>query len=385
MGSKKPPKKPISFNCKEPSEFDNSSYVINVDQIIYGSFVTMLRMADVTRETFSGTSIAAATEINIFIDLFSVLHQIFSKGYRTNITNNTIISSTLINMCAHYRRFFRQLGVKTNFYLIFSTNCHDINKKLVYGYNYIFEQKSQIKLFKKITDVNFKILSVLCPYLPDIHFIKSEENYEVGVIIAALIEKINDGNPNLIISKDLYPLQLCTKYPYTSYLFPIKRFNTSTRTTIDQSIMVPLTEKQTHNIAFWNLVAERRKLNPNTLYGIDTRNFTLLESLHHFAERGIKPLAGNITACTKIIRNLGGEDIEIMLSQLYEDTNLVNTVPINLIESRYKALDVSFVLPYYKLSPEFQSIKLQNLDDNGTINMINSKYFTDNPINIMDL
>ena len=57
-----------------------------------------------------------------------------------------------------------------------------------------------------------KLLKILCPYLPAIYYVDSEQNFEVAVIIAHIIETLNDPNPNLIISKDFYPIQLIVKY-----------------------------------------------------------------------------------------------------------------------------------------------------------------------------
>lgn len=363
----------------------SSGYTSKIDDIIYGSYVKMHRLDSIVSETFTNTSIHYATAVNIFIDLYSVLHQIFSRSYRTDVSNPLDITSTLINMCGHYRKYFRSKGVATRFFLIFSSNTHEINRKLVYGYNATFVDKYSIQLFNKIANNNFDLLDMLCPYLPDIHFIHSRSGYEVAVIIAYLIEEFGTNIPNVIISKDLYPLQLCTKYPYTSYLFPMKTYNNGT--TIDESIMVPLTEKPSHNIAFWNLVAMRRKLRPEMLYDIDTSNFVLFEALHKFPERDIKMMNGitNISQTRKyIVDYLGGNTGTIDISSLqYND--ITSSLPYTVIESRYNALNVNYMLPYYRLDKESQDIKIQNLDDNGVINNINAKYFVQNPINIGDL
>lgn len=381
------PISPISFTNKEVGSNGPKSngYTTKVENIIFGSFVTKARLGEIVFHTFSNTKIQYATELNVFIDLYSVLHSVFSRTYRTEIDNPLVITSALVNMCAHYRQFFNKLGVATKFFLVYSDNIHTINRKLVFGYNNTFVVKSQIPLFRKIVDANFAILTEMCPYLPDIHFINNTSGYEVAVIIADLIEKINDGNPNLVISKDLYPLQLCYKYPNTSYLFPIKTYDTQTHTSIDQSIMVPLMEKPTHNIAFWNLVCMRRKLDPRKFYELDTHNFMLFEAMHVFPERDMVNLCGTADQVLKIlIKEMNGNEGLINVKSMYYHENL-NTLPINLIESRVNALDIDFVLPYYQQDPESQSIKLQNLDDNGTINMLNSKYFRDNPINTLNL
>ena len=120
---------------------NNDSYTVDLAAIIYGSYVKMDRMQKIVFETFSNTSIAEATHLNIFIDLYSTLHPIFSEHFRVNIENYTDVTSGIINMCAHYRKFFRGLGVHTSFYLIYSDNTCDFNRKFVAGYNETFLRK----------------------------------------------------------------------------------------------------------------------------------------------------------------------------------------------------------------------------------------------------
>lgn len=375
-------KVPSAISFTTPKEVKDSGYMTSAESIIYGSYVKMERLNPIVFDCFSNTSIATATHLNVFIDLYSVLHSIFSSKYRTQVPNPTVITPALINMCAHYRSFFKSLGVHTTFYIIYSANTCDMNEKFVFGYNAKFKEKTNINMFKKITNDNFELLKVLCPYLPDIHFIRSFRNYEVAVIIADIIEKLKDGQPNLIISKDLYPLQLCYLYPYTSYLYPRK-----SRIGGDMSIMVPIIEKtEEFRYQFWNIVAERRSIKPNSLYTISPLNFTMFSALHRFPEREIYPLVKTASEAVKIIQMVvGSQDISVFPSQLYNIQEIAELVPISLVEARYKALDVKFMLPFYQEDIESKEMKFENLQDNGTINMINSKYFKENPIDTMRL
>ena len=351
----------------------------NTDQIIYGSYVKHNKLDQLVYDAFSNTSIADATNLNIFVDLYSVLKPVFSEHYRTDIPALTIITSCLINLCGHYRSFFRSLKVNTTFYMIYSDNTSDINRKLVAGYNDSFLQKSQIKQYRDFVNSNFDMLNLLCPYLPDIHFIRSTENYEVAVIIAGIIEKLNDGNPNLIISKDLYPLQLTTLYPYTSYLFPLKsRFG-------DESIMIPISEKLSFRKEFWNLYTRKRhSANLENLMKISPCNFSLYSALFRFPERNISRLADPRKA-VKIIQSIvGEEDIRINSEILNSNEEILNNYPLTI--SRFNALDVLYSLYYYKASPEYKSLQFINLRDDAKINQICSMdVFVNNPIDLNSL
>lgn len=350
--------------------------MISLENIIYGSFVKMDRLQQLTINTFSNTSIAAATKLNIFIDLYSVLKSVFSEKYRTDITDYTAITSGIINMCSHYRSFFRRLQVETKFYLIFSFNTCEINRKFFAGYNKTFMKKSEIPLFNKLAMDNFDLLDSICPYLPDIFFIKSARNYESAVIIAHIINMLNDGLPNLIISRDLYPLQLCTYFPYTSYLYPLKFHGN------DYSIMIPISEKPSFRIEFWNLVAHVRNIKVESFQNISPINFTLLSALNRFPERDI-PLMTNFTSAISIIKKFVGDtDFKVIIDQLFNDAEVSSKLPVVNIESRLKALDIMYMLSYYQNDPESLTIQFLNIQDNSAINMINSKYFSHNPLDL---
>ena len=353
--------------------------MVSVENIIYRSFVKYNRLSKIVYDTFSNTSIASATKLNIFIDLYSVLKSIFSEHYRTDISDYTAITTGIINMCSHYRGFFRNLSVDTKFYLIFSFNTCDINRKFVAGYNEEFMRKSEIKIFNEVAMNNFELLDLLCPYLPNIFFIKSPRNFESSVVIANLIETLNDGNPNLIISKDIYPLQLCVMYPYTSFLYPFK-INGE-----DLSTMIPINEKQSFRFEFWNLVSSIRKTDIRSIGSISPINFSLFSAMGRFPERSMKSLI-NVASIRNIILSLIGEnDIKIIPKQLYENNELLSKIPVALIESRFKALDIDFMLPYYRNDPESKCIELKNLKDNSAINTINSRFFSHNPIDVNKL
>ena len=354
---------------------------VSVENIIYGSFVKLGRLDQIVYDTFSNSSISSATEINIFVDLYSVLKSIFSEHYRTQINNYTDITSGIINLCSHYRRFFRKLQVKSNFFLIMSYNTCDINRKYVGNYNDEFKRKSEIKMFKELADNNFKLLNLLCPYLPDIHFIMSTRNYESSVIMANLIERyMGNGIPNLILSKDLYPLHLTAIYPYTAYLYPIKQ-----RGGIDASVMVPINEKEDFVYKFWNLVGTVRSFNPELLYHISPINFPLVSAINKFPERGLAGMT-NIRTIVRYLTKLAGDSgLEIFIQSLYNDEEISSYLPVNIIESRVKTLDTRFVLPMYKEDPECLSIKIENLVDNEALNKINSKFFANNPLDFNNL
>lgn len=352
---------------------------VTVENIIYGSFVKMNRLEKIVFDTFSNTSIAGATNLNIFVDLYSILKSIFSESSRTDITDYTAITSGIINLCAHYRSFFKKLSVSTKFFLVMSFNTCEINGKFVAGYNNIFKNKSEIKVFKQLAENNFALLELLCPYLPDIHFIKSDRNYESTIIMSHIMDILNDGQPNLIISKDIYPMQLLYTHPYTSYLYPLKR-----RGGIDESIMIPIWEKLNFREEFWKIIAFKRSISLDTISNISPINFPVLCALTRFPERNIGNLL-NVKNAVRIIKELADtQDIKIIPAMLYKYFANDN-IPLALIDQRIKALDFSYIKEYYKQDLEPAKIKFENLYDSAKLNQINAKFFPNNPLELQKL
>lgn len=350
---------------------------LRADNIIYGSYVKNDRLDKIVYESFSNTNISSATELNIFVDLNSVLHPLFSEHYRIDTPGLTIITSCLINLCGHYRSFFRRLRVHTNFFMVFSKNTHKLNTDLVPEYNGTFKMKSSIKESVDFTKSNFDLLNLLCPYLPDIYFIESKENFEVGVIIGGLIEKLNNGIPNMIISKDIYNIQLTYMYPNTSMLVPVKtKYG-------DESIIIPISEKVSYRDEFWSLVCKKIGIKVDLYKDMSPINFPLFLALTHFAERDLIGLVNGRTAKKMITSMVGVEDIKIDINQFMIVNNLFESYPS--LPNRFNALDISYALPYYRLSPEYKDIQLLNLRDDEKLNHICSMDVFVEPIDLTRL
>lgn len=348
----------------------------NVELILFSNFVKYDRLEEIVFNTFSNTSIASATEVNIFIDLYPVLHTIFSEHYRTIISDYTSMTSILVNMCGHYRSFFKKLGVESYIFLIGSLNTCDINSKFVAEYNANFKAKTSIQLFSEFVNSNFDLLEVLCPYLPNIFFVRSKKNFESSVIISHIIDILNNGKPNLIISRDIYAMQLCTMHPYTSYLQPKK-----SRTGADESKMIPISEKPSFRTEFWNLFAYIRDIKSDQLYEISPINFPLLSALYKMPERNIHQVLMPISKAIQTIASVSGGDIKLTPDILLNSGFLDPTVPYAKIDSLYKVYDVGYMKNFYKSDPESKVLKFQNLKDDAALNHLNSKFFQNNPIN----
>ena len=360
-------------------------YRTDVSSIIYGSYVKYDTLERLVYDTYSNCSISSATELNVFVDLCSIMHQIFSDKNRIIVEDYSDVVSCIINMCAHYRYFFyNRLKVTTKFFLIFSFNVNELSRKFCAEYNGEFYKKiTATDKYTKIVGNNLELLDKLCRYLPDIFFIKSDAGYDTSVIISHIIDKLHDGKPNLIISKEAMPIQLCSLHPYTSYLRPIKSRDEHGNP-IDTSMMTPISEKYNYREMFWYFVSNDIKTNAKYYIDINPINYTLLMSLYKYPKRGYMQTTVDISTASKIILDLGGRDIKVLPEMLY-NSPLAIQYPISKAEARYKTLDVPFMRQYYDIDPESNKIQFINIRDDSMVNHINSKFFSNNPLDLSRL
>lgn len=351
-------------------------------QMIYRSFVTYVNLKYLVYKTFYGTSIAEATNLNVFIDLYSVYKPIFSEHGTTIIDYNDYLSvvPATVDMCAHYRSYFRQLGVKTKFFLVFSLNNHYMYKQFIPGYNATFDRKQAQPEYNQYVVNNLNILKTISPYLPEIYTVVSEKNYESSVIMSHLIDLVNAKEivPNLVISNDIYPIQLTYLHPYTSYLQPIKTVYG------DASNMLPISESVNYRKEFYETLRKAKKMPLTDFERYSPVNYPLLLAITGLRARDI-PSIGNSADVKYIIEKYAGtDDTEVPLDLILSDEG-VKPIIRQQIESRLKAFDLKYMKAFYKEDPESIGITFEDLNDPEALNTINSKVFANNPIDFQRL
>lgn len=344
---------------------------VSTQYILTYNFVKYTRLNELVSYMFAGSK---ATKLNIYIDLYGAIKTLFSDSFRTDISDYTAFTSTIINMCGHYRSFFKSIGVQTKIFIIFSLNICEINRKLVPEYNNSFFNKVTNKVIRDMVDMNNSLLETLCPFLPDIFFLQT--SFESSVLIDYLIA-IGDKNPNLIISKDLYPAQLTEIYPDTAYIRPKKVMGE------DISSCISPREKEYHINDFKSIYCAARGALPaidvNSIT-INPNNFSLLSALSRFPERNLKSIY-NIKMANKLIYNIVGDSaVNISVDTLNKFTPL--SVAPSIIDNRHKALNVEAMRLTFLDSMEPKLIHLDNFEDSASVNMICAEYFRDNPIDL---
>lgn len=357
----------------------NKEQSIPIEVLVTRYFVKYNRLNQIIPVAFEGSK---ATRVNLYIDLYGLFKTIYSRSYRTSTVDYTSFTSTIINMCAHYRAYFKGIGVYCKIFIICSYNIPEINGKFVAGYNKTFLDKLKNTSVKEMMELNFQLLEILCPYLPGIYYLST--SYESTVLINHLIKTgIQNGNndPNIILSSDLYPTQLCSKYPQTAFIKPKKSGS------MDVSEIICPIESDLHSTSFWGLVSHNRDYMEveSTNSRLSPINFALLSALNRFPERNIKVLF-NRTVSERIIYNIiQDQHLKLSIEALYLASSEVAKIPVSTLESRFKVLDVDYQSYLFDESVESKMIVLDDLNDPDAIQMINDQYFASNPIDIFRL
>ena len=351
---------------------------VTVESVLYRYFVRYDRLSELIYWGFKGSS---DNTINIYIDLYGIYHTLFSRSYKTIISDYVSFTSLVINMCAHYRSFFKSIGVYAKIFLISSYNIPSDSLLLVPEYNKIMINKLQNTIVRDMVDLNTGLLELLCPYLPDIFFIKT--NFESAVVMNRIMDLENQDTESLIISTDIYPIQLVAHRSKVSLLVPIKTYKG------DESLLCPNNTHSEAKFSFWGGVI-RKYLNSasfDKVGDISPSNLMLLASLNRFPDRCFNVMY-NITKATRIISKIIGFDsIKLIPQSILEilDAKEFKNINMDLLLNRYRALDITYQKLLYDQSVESKTLHYENLEDNNSINLINSKYFANNPIDVFKL
>lgn len=347
---------------------------LTIERLINSSYVRYNKLVEIVAQAFVGST---ANEINIYIDLYSILKGLYSNRSNYVIEDYSSVTSSIINMCAHYREFFRsRYRVESKFFIVYSKNCPYINKQFYPNYNKNNEFKmNSNKMVDDMIKNNLELLETLCPYLPDIHFVQG--TFETGVIIYDLIcrEEVNNRNPHLVITKDVYNYQLVSMRDNITILRPKKSEGNDVSYYINKN----------------NLYVEYLKSRKTDYTGIPAilspELISLLMTLSSISERNIKSLI-NIKSALKLL-NQNIEQYRILngynsdMNNIYNQLNIEKyNIGITTFDHRFKAIDINFQHSVFINTPECASISLNNLYDPENVKMINNKYFKSNPLDL---
>ena len=374
------------------SNHNTGDYIVPIQYMFTRMMVRYDRLNEIIPKAFKGYK---DTELNIFIDLYSIYRTMYSRGFHTDVKDYREFTVYLIDLCTHYRSYFKYIGINTKIFIISSYNTPD--HITLPGYNQDMHDKLKNKPVSDMVNTNVELLKILCPYLPDIHFL--ETKHESSVLMYELLVRGEVCRPTIILSTDIYPMQLTNLFDNVAYLYPIKDFGN------DSSwIIYPKTHSQA-KFTLWPIIMRKthKIAREQTLMSLSPRNMVLLESLNSVNERNITPALLNLSSIADYIYEVIGEaDILLQPEFLTEVHNVYKNDKTNngtrgdekrehlrsiipIVRERYNALNVIYQDEYYRNSIEQMKLHYENLSDPQAVQIINDRYFSDNPIDILRL
>lgn len=351
-----------------------------IEQMITGSFVKYTRLSKIINETYYGSN---ATEINLFIDLNSILKPLYSiDAWSYKYKHIYEIAATVLNMCGHYREFFKYIGVSTNIFLIYGLNCPTLNDTFIKGYNSKFIN-SYIKKpdITELISNNLAILKLITQYIPKIYFFDIGTN-EVSAMVDYIINYISPleqrETENLVISKDILMLQLVPEHNVRilkpnktkedgdlSYISDlnnlIRRFCVEYRKGREPDVNI--------SPYFLQNILTMTRLPERSIYG-DTK-ISIPKAIHIIDQAVKNRFLVEGVLYTQSSMNTVLEAMNIQCNR-------------NELDMKFRAINTHYQSKFILLTekPEFKILNLIDLDDPINLKEIVSKYFDKIPIDL---
>ena len=364
---------------------------INPKNILYGYYIKYNKLKELTLNEFSNTSNASATKVNIYIDLYDMLYSLYTS--RVDIKDVFDISSTIINLAAHLRGYYRRTHmVDTKIYLVYGATNSTIQDKLIFG-GYNRKGKEIIsenpKINKSISEV-FDQLEILCKYIDQVYFIKVNDFDTATVIFDRILkeEAENSSIPNIVITKSLYAYQI------PAYTINTRIFRPYKSKGIDSSYIV--NKNNCIYRYFFDRSSNKSELSEelnNIIKTLNPETINLLMTLAGIRTRGIRPILNIISSLRELEKMINNRLIINGYNSILDysiNAYRMNPVMINNkveIISRFKGIDLRLQHIIFTQSVYFQTINqaiIDLIDDEG-FRHIAGKYYKTNPIDINNL
>lgn len=336
-------------------------------QLVGASMIKYDVLNTLISTAFAGSD---ATEIVLYIDIYSILKPVLGNNFYAG--SHSELAALIMDLCVHYRQYFKKLGVKVNIVMVSSFNVPVKNKMIIPDYNY--ETVLKLTQESKYVVQNIQYLNTLCPYLEDIHFIYTE--VETGVMIYHIASFYKPGIPIVILSRDAYNLQLVSQLPQSAYLRPKKVKG------VDQSYIV--FDQNT----MWASLYEFMDANGEVPL-IDPCRVQDVMALTKLPQRYIK----SVFTIGRIVRFANAQIMDGIISPdqftinycrqfLCRDKKDRDLFESGLIQNRFNVIDILTQYMAFLQTPESKSIVLNNLYDPNGVKQVNNMYFKKNPIDL---
>lgn len=358
----------------------------SAENILYADYIRYDKLYELTKYAFYGSP-DPGNEIDIFIDMNSMLRSLYIWSENVLFDKDNVITSSMLNLAAHLKHYFlTRHQVYARIYIVYGDNFPKLPREVNPSYNQTAYSRyaTEINVTDKIREA-INVLSILVPYIQDVYFVYDTE-VETGVLISAIMKYNSllnsiayNKKPKIVYSKDTYCYQLVAMEPYTFLYRPKKSPNQE-----DTSWVVPKSQLYESYAFETGLVVQ-----PGTPI-VDVESLSLIMAMSGLRSRNIRgPF--KFSNAMKIVHR-AHQDLMIVHGynvafEMGLDQYISDKAKIAQITQNFKAIDLVQNTQLYITEKSAMSIQrfMLDLHDPQAVKEINDKYFRNNPIDIMAL
>lgn len=369
----------------------------NINSMIYSNYIKYERLLKLIIDEFRGTQDENCVDINLFIDLYSIIKNAYHRGdFEIHNDDTNALASGVINMAAHYRSFFNsRLGVNTKIFIVSSFN----NYKYLTAMNPKYKSRVELEGIKIDYFLkNISILSTLSPYLPNIYF----KHYDYATSAAAIRDimgfNVTHGNknPNIIVTKDILNYQLVNFKPARTLILRPKKTVDENYNAMDVSYLINKNNLMT--VMIWEK-CRKGKHDPTTMKeryqkisAINPELFSVVLSIIGCNEYNYKYVL-QIPSTINILYKIFIED-QLLLNQynynplevfrlVSNNAKTKNNINIVELESRFRTMDTIYLYDQMQaINMELMTKIPEDLYAPELVKKINEKFFKENPLDL---
>lgn len=348
---------------------------------IHGFFITYHQLMNENKIFSYIDRWRSCSNIDIYIDMNSATKELFYN--KPPINGEAEIASTILNLCGHYRDYYRRYHqCDTRFFIIYSINrpkcCSNIYDE--YNSSNIMKQMAKPIVYDMITKACL-YLDDICKYIPDVFFIYTD--YETPVVIYDSIENHQQKDyPSLIITKDLLAYEIIAfsnrcliARPYKSAVSETSKRDLSYFINSKEALSYAVSDSKIKLYPEWRDLSSSLISLMYTIHGLKQRNIPVLLTMKEAMDTLYKGVSyGGI---------LNGYNTDIR--QIYENLNLSNFgVDLQTISNRFMMLDIitqcNIMRNELSLGVDDYNMRVINIEDPDKVKFMNNNIFANCPI-----
>lgn len=343
----------------------------NLESILYGYYIKYTKMKELVDQAFFNTPQCDC--IDIYVDVFDMLKPIYSKDIYAN--KQYIIVSSVINLAAHLRQFFRKYyNMWTRIFLVYADDSTNNHRQFYAGFgNTDYKTTFNYDRNNEFILSQLDLVNILAAYIEDVYFIRKYSMFPMFVY-----NSIN--MPSIILTKNTYAYQIPALIPNTAVFRPRKHASEDTSFAVYGSNVL---YNYYSGITGAKTLEYISKINPEHL--------GLLMALTGNNQFNLRSAVSSTVAIRILyeaimsgkILNAHTSDTDYIYRAIPDISKYIDAQSFNC---RYKACDIVYQRMLYTQMPEALDYTwMVNFKDPATVQDINNRYFVDNPLDLNSL